>query len=91
MLDAACAMRQVVIWMEVLPLRQQLACAVSMIPGSMLSSGHKLKIRGTSDLDACAHSGATAKSQKQQKDVAEDRAVALCNLHEGRQDAKGPK
>lgn len=40
---------QVVVMVEVVPLlKQQMVCAVAMLPNSMISSAHKLKIKATS-------------------------------------------
>jgi hypothetical protein len=53
---------QVVVMVEVVPLlRQQTACAVAMLPASIMSDGTKLKIKPTS-LESEQH----AQKQKQQ-------------------------
>lgn len=46
---AVLTMLQVVVMVEVVPLlRQQTACAVAMLPSSIMGTGHKLKIKATS-------------------------------------------
>ncbi len=48
---------QVVVMVEVVPLlRQQTACAVAMLPSSIMSSCHKLKIKPTSAAE-CSKEG----------------------------------
>lgn len=55
---------QVVVMVEAIPLlKQQMACAVTMIPRSIMSSSHKLKIKPTS----AGESGKDADNKQKQK------------------------
>jgi hypothetical protein len=61
---------QVVVMVEVVPLlRQQTACAVAMLPSSIISSSHKLKIKPTSAAE-CSKEGERKEGGSQKKQQA---------------------
>jgi hypothetical protein len=56
---------QVVVMVEAIPLlKQQMACAVTMIPRSIMSSSHKLKIKPTSAGESGKEEGSKQTAKK---------------------------